>query len=607
MGASMGTSCIGIRTLPCTGATAREDVGSWFGTSGKLSREELERVLSGELDVAGNPKWGNDLARVVWPTVSAYVLNLIIEQLEPSLTAIPALSTLQFVKEKSSLGDSPVQWTDIWIQMDPYSGLGGNRSLVLKGVLAWPGDLAIRLKIHGINLGIRNLKVDGLMYLELAGMRPDLPLFDGVRFYFIEPPQIHLDFTGVTRVMDIMKPLKTTVLEVVSKHVSNTLVLPYSFGFSIEKLLYPKADSFKVTNPKLEGIMWLCVWKACDLIPMDQYVMRQSSSDPYLQVRLGALQYRSQTVKRTLSPVFDFQVPLLVSLSREQSVYLTVFDEDQGTFQTSSDFEGSVAFPIQEMQNWSPGFFREVQLRDQQNGTGKAGANGSLWVATCWQPFQAYPLSAPSVSHAQVFAGVVEAHNLAYGTYAGRPFWVSVSCSNLLGTAQQSAEARSTAISMPTLVAELQEAQAQRVEDKIRKLKAYKLPNAEIANVLELAPEVVEKVVSGDLAQPLSDLLEEHRGGFCRVVWEAGFTFLVESPLLAEVSFVLMCRSSKGDEENIGSAKLQLSEVIGRGRVDGTHRFYDTKLGFKDSDIKLTIQLSLGYFGSSSVESSSPN
>eukprot|EP00931_Biecheleriopsis_adriatica_P023402 TRINITY_DN14785_c0_g1_i2.p1 TRINITY_DN14785_c0_g1~~TRINITY_DN14785_c0_g1_i2.p1 ORF type:complete len:615 (-),score=89.52 TRINITY_DN14785_c0_g1_i2:32-1849(-) len=603
----MGAICAGLRTSPCSDATDIGDLKSWLGnSSGKLSRVELEKALSEGLGVAGNPKWGNDLARVVWPTVSAYVLNLIIESLEPSLTAIPSLSTLKFVREKSSLGDSPLQWTDIWIQMDPYSGLGGTPSLVLKGVLAWPGDLEIRLKVRGINLGIRNLKVDGLMYVELVGMRPDLPLFDGFRFFFVEPPQIHLDFTGVTRVMDIMKPLKATVLEVVRKQVSSAMVLPYSFGFSIEKLLHPDADSFKITQPKLEGILWLYVWKACDLIPMDHHLIRSSSSNPYLHVKLGALEFKSQTVKRTISPVFNLQVPLLVSLSREQAVYFTVFDEDQGTFQTSADFEGSVALPVQELQRWSPGVFQEVQLRDSKNGTGKAGANGALWVASCWQPFQAYPLSTPAVSHAQVFAGVVEACNIASGPYTGKPLWVSVSCSNLLGFDCQPREARSTTARMPAFKAELQEAQVERMEDKIRKLKAYGLPNEEIANVLEVACEVVDKVVLGDLSESLSDLLEMHRRGFCHVVWEQGFTFLVASPLLAELSFALMCRNKHGKEEAIGTTKLQLGEVASRGRIDGTHRLYDTTLRFTNSGIKLTIQLALGYFGASSVDISSP-
>ena len=106
-----------------------------------------------------------------------------------------------------------------------------------------------------------------------------------------------------------------------------------------------------------KGIMRVVVKKARDLPPKDygtsltdprmlckqpkqfmKYLISRNSCDSYLQVEVGSVKERSQVVKNTLNPEFNFICEIPVEHTGAQGVKISFFDKDR---LSKDDFIGS--------------------------------------------------------------------------------------------------------------------------------------------------------------------------------------------------------------------------------------------------------------------------
>ena len=70
----------------------------------------------------------------------------------------------------------------------------------------------------------------------------------------------------------------------------------------------------------------------------------RGQSDPYVVLAIGAKKFRSQTVKKTVNPVFGESWESVVEIVKSQSLDIEVWDQDQGK---DDDFMGRARIPIQ--------------------------------------------------------------------------------------------------------------------------------------------------------------------------------------------------------------------------------------------------------------------
>ena len=96
--------------------------------------------------------------------------------------------------------------------------------------------------------------------------------------------------------------------------------------------------------PEPEGELRITIVEAKNLMQCDIGLFGRGQSDPYVILAIGAKKFRSQTVKKTVNPVFGESWESVVEIVKSQSLDIEVWDQDQGK---DDDFMGRARIPIQ--------------------------------------------------------------------------------------------------------------------------------------------------------------------------------------------------------------------------------------------------------------------
>ena len=96
--------------------------------------------------------------------------------------------------------------------------------------------------------------------------------------------------------------------------------------------------------PEPEGVLRITIVEAKNLMQCDIGLFGRGQSDPYVVLAIGAKKFRSQTVKKTVNPVFGDSWESVVEIVKSQILDIEVWDQDQGK---DDDFMGRARIPIQ--------------------------------------------------------------------------------------------------------------------------------------------------------------------------------------------------------------------------------------------------------------------
>ena len=88
----------------------------------------------------------------------------------------------------------------------------------------------------------------------------------------------------------------------------------------------------------------ITIVEAKNLMQCDIGLFGRGQSDPYVVLTIGAKKFRSQTVKKTVNPVFGESWESVVEIVKSQSLDIEVWDQDQGK---DDDFMGRARIPVQ--------------------------------------------------------------------------------------------------------------------------------------------------------------------------------------------------------------------------------------------------------------------
>ncbi|GIY27256.1 extended synaptotagmin-2 [Caerostris extrusa] len=187
-----------------------------------------------------------------------------------------------------------------------------------------------------------------------------IPLIGGVTVFFLNRPRIDFNLTNVANVLD-MPGLGDVLRKAVIEQVSAMMVLPNKFPVQLIKDIPLK--SLKFSPPA--GVLRLHIIEARDLIKADVGVLGMGKSDPYCIISVGIQEFRTQVIKNTITPKWNFFCEPIIDQFVGQNIDIEVMDEDQSS---KDDFLGRVSIDISKLVK-KRDISAWLQLEDTKSGS----------------------------------------------------------------------------------------------------------------------------------------------------------------------------------------------------------------------------------------------
>lgn len=275
----------------------------------------------------------NEMIRILWPRIGAYVEELVQNSIEPSINAaLPGMLKGGVKFTKVSLGASSPLLGPLVVENNKETG-----AIEMHMGIDFSSDLDVELTAMGIPVGITSMYIKGdLVFLFTPEMKKP-PFFGGIQVYFPNAPDVGLNFVGAARVADV-PGLRTAVRGAIDGAVAGACVLPRRIAVDMND--EDDVDITDLTYPEPIGILRFTLWSGTNLIAADTNVFGAASSDPYVVASLGIKSWTSPTITKSLNPEWGDGEGLTADFlvhSDCQVLSLKVFDHD---FASADDLIG---------------------------------------------------------------------------------------------------------------------------------------------------------------------------------------------------------------------------------------------------------------------------
>jgi hypothetical protein len=498
---------------------------------GRKEKDELDRlrVMKNKWDMLekaakahhkgamqAQPEFLNAFLAGLWPRVSKYVNTIIVKEVQPKLQEKlpgPLKSTFRFDEKNCNLGTKPIQFPSMFVDGDEEAFPGGvKQNLTLRSVIEWASDMSVILKLGGVPVGLSNLLINGQLHIEFVGLLDEPPFFEGIRVFFTSVPELSVDFRGALAGFNI-DTIKNKILDAIGDGIRGALVLPNRIGLP----LAATADIFDLKSPAPEGVLKLVVHSAADLAAKDSAgIFSRASSDPYAVVSLGPETHQSQTINKNLNPKFDYKVDLVVADKESQKVKIKFWDDDLN-FVDKDDYLGGAKATVLDIIGWG-GQQQVIRLHDVEREDGKCA---TVTVSGLWRPLLLTDDGGDDCAH--VFAGVYSVSQIKCAE--DTDCWFTVTY-NDGGKPQEKQSKKIKPKATPT--SDLQAmADREAKERKIVSMREYKMPDAQIAKVLDIEEDEVEQMAKKAVVKTKKHTFE----------FEEGYHFTTESGSKTTLTF----------------------------------------------------------------------
>eukprot|EP00755_Sulcionema_specki_P008273 Sspe_Gene.40488::Locus_19559_Transcript_1_1_Confidence_1.000_Length_4621::g.40488::m.40488 len=322
----------------------------------KLNGEPLPCTTTAEtLD------WVNLLIGSMWPNIKVFVEKTVRDTVEPlvSKTARKIGASLSMVDldvkiPKADLGTKPLACNTIQVEkLRKEMGWGGSYEgcVITLHNVSFVSDIDVAIKViisnalgsKTLNVGVKDAEARMTLKIFLKPMLQDLPLIGAMQVTIPNPPDLFLDFTGLTdKLVDKIPGMNTLVTSTVVNGIASAVCIP---NFIVVPLAPHLIKPVELTYPAPVGVLQLVVEKAEHLEAGDTSITGAKSSDSYVILRAGAnKEVRTKTVT-SLNPVWGADMKdstkYFVIHDLDQNVEMEVFDAD-GMLRGDDDSLGSV-------------------------------------------------------------------------------------------------------------------------------------------------------------------------------------------------------------------------------------------------------------------------
>ncbi|KAF4086723.1 hypothetical protein AMELA_G00087640 [Ameiurus melas] len=265
--------------------------------------------------------WINKILQQAWPFFGVYMDKLLKESIQPTIRqSSPHLKTFTFTKVHFG------QRAPIITGVQAYTQEADMREVILDFNITYVGDIDIAADIKPrISAGVKELQLQGMLRVILSPLIGQSPLVGGITMFFIRRPTLHLNWTGMTNLLDGpgLRPFSETAIMDI---IASMMVLP-------NRLCFPLIDQVKVDEmrfPLPRGVVRVHVLEAQDLKAMDTVMMGlvKGKSDPYAVLTVGNQRFKTKTIKETLNPKWNEVYEFVVHEAPGQELEVELYDED---------------------------------------------------------------------------------------------------------------------------------------------------------------------------------------------------------------------------------------------------------------------------------------
>uniref|UniRef100_A0A665X8D1 Extended synaptotagmin-like protein 1b n=1 Tax=Echeneis naucrates TaxID=173247 RepID=A0A665X8D1_ECHNA len=298
--------------------------------SGK--RSKIKRDLPAWVNFPDVEKveWLNKVKISVWPFVGQYLEKLLVETIAPSIRASSThLQTLSFTKV--DMGDKAMKVVGIKAHTENDKG-----QVLLDLYINYVGNAEINVEVkrYFCKAGVKGIQLHGMMRVILEPLIGDVPIVGAVTMFFIQRPKLHINWTGLTNLLDI-PGLNVMSDSMIMDAIAAFLVLP-------NRLVVPLVPGLHVAqlrSPLPRGVVRIHLLEAQNLAAKDNYVkgVMAGLSDPYVILRVGPQTFTSKHIDNTDSPKWGEIYEVIVHEVPGQELEVEVYDKDPD----QDDFLGS--------------------------------------------------------------------------------------------------------------------------------------------------------------------------------------------------------------------------------------------------------------------------
>uniref|UniRef100_A0A4W3H8Y4 C2 domain-containing protein n=1 Tax=Callorhinchus milii TaxID=7868 RepID=A0A4W3H8Y4_CALMI len=254
-------------------------------------------------------EWLNKIVSQAWPYIGIYLEKLFKDRIEPSICG-----------------------SNVYLKTFIFSKLHFGEKVK---TMIFCRDCEINVEIKKVcKAGLKGVLLHGTLRVILEPLIGQMPLVGAVTLFFIRPPTLEINWTGLTNILDIPgvnEMSDTKILDAIASY----MVLPNRFTCPLTS----KINVSHLRFPLPHGVVRIYVKQAADLIRKDTYLMGmvQGKSDPYAVVRIGTQTFRSKTIKGNLNPAWNEIYEAVVHEAPGQDLEVELYDEDPD----KDDFLGS--------------------------------------------------------------------------------------------------------------------------------------------------------------------------------------------------------------------------------------------------------------------------
>mmetsp|Transcript_60967 Transcript_60967/g.73294 ORF Transcript_60967/g.73294 Transcript_60967/m.73294 type:complete len:684 (-) Transcript_60967:80-2131(-) len=294
-------------------------------TNKRHINEDLNYVRSGD----NNVNFLSDIISRLWSNLRVAVSARIRKTIEPILEEMG----LPLKLVKVDLGVTPLRFENIVVrELQKSSDEAGYFKMNMD--MVWNSTCDIQLKGDHLipKFGIANITFSGRMQFVFNPLSDVMPCIGGIQIAFVDPPDIHLDFTGIAAFAN--SHLITDIIdEALNSTLEKMMVLPNRMLYKMD----PTCDYLKMHLPPL-GIARITARNGWGF-KVQKGTFKDDVVDVYLKISLGNRTCQTKTIKNNLSPTWDESMDFLLS-SHDQKVTIEAWDEDDHVLDVD-DFLGS--------------------------------------------------------------------------------------------------------------------------------------------------------------------------------------------------------------------------------------------------------------------------
>lgn len=265
--------------------------------------------------------WVNKVLEQAWPFFGMFMEKLLKENIQPAVR-LSSSALKMFTFKKVHFGHIPLRITS----MKAYTEEVDQKEVILDMNICYDGDVDIDAEVQSpIVAGVKGLKLKGMLRVILEPLIGQVPLVGGVTIFFIRPPTLEINWTGMTNLLD-SPAFSSLSEETIVDIISSLMVLP-------NRMCFPLIDQVKVDQmrfPLPRGVVRVHLLEARDLLAKDTYMMGlvKGKSDPYAKLRVGNRHFKSKTIKENLHPKWNEVYEFVVHEAPGQELELELYDED---------------------------------------------------------------------------------------------------------------------------------------------------------------------------------------------------------------------------------------------------------------------------------------